>query len=117
MSHSRLPFGLAGINPGVKAGGYGLAEDTIKSFPLESYRKGYLLTFFGAPARTVHHPQKVGFNPAHPVKAKLTAEITLPGCKMARSRAIRLIYHYGLLVELGQKVTASLRPALSLESV
>jgi hypothetical protein len=57
----------------------------------DSYCQGYFLFWFRPPLGTIHHPEKIGFNPTHAIETKFAAEIPIRRRKMTDRRAISLI--------------------------
>lgn len=64
-------------------------------------RQNHHLTLLLTPAGAVHHPQKIGLNPTHPIQAEMVAaEVAMRRRKMTDGGAICLVHNYPFLIKL-----------------
>src|SRR5262245_25628123 len=75
------------------------------------HRQDHLLALFAAPAAPVHHPEEVGLDPTHSREAELSAEVSMLRREVADGRAVRLVDHDRLLIEVCEEVAPLLGPA------
>jgi len=89
---------------------HSIREQGVKKRPADSQSKCDLLIFLRTPSRAVHHPQEVGLYPTHAGVTEVFTERSMLSRLSACGWSVRLINNHGLLVELGEDVTAFLRP-------
>src|ERR1017187_4483328 len=89
-------------------------ENLIKACPPQMYCEHNLLTLLHAPTRPIHHPKEVGLDPTHAFEAEFTPKPLILHREEADGRAISLINHHCVRVELGEDAPSGHRPALQL---
>lgn len=90
-------------------------SDATAAIPeIASPGAGMFLAFFARPARTIHHPQKVGLDPTHAAKTELATEALVLNRKTSDSGPISLIDVNRIIIELRHDMAARIRPGSNL---
>src|SRR5260221_12822643 len=96
---------------------YRLSQKAIEAGSPESYSKDDLLSLLASPSTAIHHPEEIRFDPRHTSKRKFAAKVPMLCRKVADRGPVCLVDNDGMVVELGEDVTARPGPASKLSQI
>src|SRR5262252_2897249 len=115
--HCQLPFVMRRVSGMVETRRNGFRQDAVEEGASQTKSQRDFLALFGTPAGSIHHPEKIGLDPAHARVGEIAAECAVRDGIFSDRWSIGLIDDDGVRVVLGKDVLAFGRPAVDLIEV